>query len=452
MMQSMDPTERFLTGIRESRMLRLLVVAVLTLLLQVPIVMIGGLVNERESRRREAVAEVTGRWGNAQAITGPALVVPYTHRWTEVTAAGKEVPRSETRQAVFLPDRLAVTGSVDGEVRKRGIFAVPVYRLGLTVDGEFPRPDIAALGIAPDDAQWDRAQVVVGIADARAIQEAVSITWGGRAVPFLPGPGNFRDIETGIHAEAGVPAGTGSIPFSFPLTLNGSLGVSFTPFGRTTTVDLRSTWPHPSFQGNWLPNQRAVSDAGFTANWSIPFLGRNYPQAWLGGTGMAPAIHASRFGVDLVNPVDHYRMAARSVKYAGLFILLTFATVWLIEILSGVRVHPIQYLLLGGALCLFYLLELSLSEHLGFPAAYAIASLAVIAMTAAYGQVMLHAAGRAGIVGAGVALLYGYLYILLVNEDYALLIGSVGLFLALAAIMFTTRRVNWHGGGGQTGS
>lgn len=162
---------------------------------------------------------------------------------------------------------------------------------------------------------------------------------------------------------------------------------------------------------------------------------------------MREAIDGSRFGVELMNPVDHYRMAERSVKYARLFVLLTFAAVWLIEVLARVRVHPIQYLMIGGALCLFYLLELSLSEHLGFPLAYAIASISVIAMVAAYSVVALHSVRRALVVGAGVALLYAYLYILLMNEDYALLIGSVGLFAILAAIMYATRRVDWYGAG-----
>jgi inner membrane protein len=448
----MNATDSLLESLRESRMLRLFLVAVLALFLQVPIFMIGRLVSEREGRRQQAVVEVTSKWGNAQAVSGPALVVPYTYRWKEVTAAGKEMARSETRHAVFLPDRLDVRGTIDGEVRKRGIFSVPVYRLGVTLAGEFARPDLAALDIDPADAQWERAQVAVGVADARAIQEASALEWGGRSIPFLPGTGFFRDVDSGIHAESGVPPGTGPIPFSFPLSMNGSLGLSFTPFARTTTVQLTSDYPHPSFQGNWLPTERSVTADGFTATWSIPFLGRNYPQAWRADTGMAREIAASRFGVDLVNPVDHYRMASRSVKYAGLFILLTFATVWLIEILSGVRVHPIQYLMLGAALCLFYLLELSLSEHLGFPTAYAIASLSVIVMVAAYGRVMLHALGRALIIGAGVTILYGYLYVLLVNEDYALLIGSIGLFAILAAIMFVTRRVEWYGGRGRSGA
>jgi inner membrane protein len=159
---------------------------------------------------------------------------------------------------------------------------------------------------------------------------------------------------------------------------------------------------------------------------------------------MRDAVEGSRFGVELTDPVDQYRMAERSVKYAGLFILLTFAAVWLIEVLAGVRVHPIQYLLLGSALCLFYLLELSLSEHLGFLVSYAIASVSIVAMVATYCAVILHRISRAAVVGSGVALLYGYLYTLLVNEDYALLAGSIGLFGILASIMYATRHVDWY--------
>jgi inner membrane protein len=230
--------------------------------------------------------------------------------------------------------------------------------------------------------------------------------------------------------------------------LNGSLGAYFSPFARNTVVEIESNSRNPSFQGNWLPSKRSISDSGFRASWSIPFLGRNYPQAWTSTADMGNAIEASRFGVELSDPVDHYRMAERSVKYAGLFVLLTFTVIWLIEVLAGLRVHPIQYLMLGGALCLFYLLELSLSEHVGFPVAYAIASVAVVGMVGAYCLAVLHNVRRALVVAAGVAALYVYLYVLLMNEDYALLIGSVGLFAILGAVMYVTRRVQWYGARG----
>ena len=469
------------TTVRGSQTLRILTVAFLALILQIPVSMIGGLVSEREQRRQEAIGDVSSSWGYAQTITGPALLVPYSHRATETLASGQQVTRTETRTAVFLPKRLAVRGTIDSDERRRGIFTVPLYRSAMTVEGEFDPPNLGELGIEPAAAQWSRAYVVVGISDARAIQEQTAVTWNGRTIPFLPGTRDFvegggpsgmtnpsRDEYTdfvgpmtstvaapsqsapGIHAVVGTDAAIAQpVRFSFPLALNGSLSLHMVPFGENSTVELEADHGSPSFQGNWLPTRRTIESDRFTAAWTIPFLGRSYPQSWVAGAQGRELIAASRFGVALVNPVDHYRMTARSVKYAGLFILLTFATIWLIEVLAGMRVHAIQYLMLGGALCLFYLLELSLSEHIGFPRAYALASLAVIGMVAAYSIVVLRRLSRALVVAVGVSLLYAYLYLLLMNEDYALLIGSVGLFAILGAIMYATRNVDWHAVGGR---
>jgi inner membrane protein len=390
----------------------------------------------------------TGRPGGVQSITGPVLVIPYTSQWTEAAANGRLVTRSRVRHAIFLPTRLTIRGRVETETRKRGIFSIPVYRLALEVHGEVAEPDLATLDVDPATALWERAHLAIGISDVRAIQQEATLSWGGRSSTFLPGSGGFVDSDTGIHAVVGAGP-PGPVEFSFPLVLNGSLGAYFAPFARNTVVEIESNSRNPSFQGNWLPSERSISNAGFRASWSIPFLGRNYPQAWTSTADMGKAIEASRFGVELSDPVDHYRMAERSVKYAGLFILLTFTVIWLIEVLTGLRVHPIQYLMLGGALCLFYLLELSLSEHVGFPLAYAIASVGVVGMVGAYCLAVLHNVRRALVVGAGVAALYVYLYVLLMNEDYALLIGSVGLFAILGAVMYVTRRVQWYGVGGE---
>ena len=439
-----DSFDRLTSSVRGSQTLRLFLVGFLALLLQIPIEMIAELVSERQERHQEAVTEVSSKWGSTQIITGPALVVPYTHRWTEAAAGGQEITRTEVRNAIFLPERIHARGSIDSETRFRGIFSVPVYRLDLTVEGEFARPGFSELAVEPAAVDWDRAYLAVGISDARAIQKETSVSWNGQRMPFLPGTGAFLEGVLGIHAVVGSAEGTERFNFSFPLSLNGSLGLYLTPFGQQTAVDIRSDYIHPSFQGNWLPAERSLSDTGFQARWSIPSLGRNYPQAWRAEATMSEAVDSSRFGVELVNPVDHYRMAERSVKYAFLFILLPFAVVWLIEVLAGIRVHPIQYLMLGGALCLFYLLELSLSEHIGFPLAYAAASMSIIALVAAYSASVLRRMRLAPLVPAGVALLYVYLYILLTNEDYALLIGSLGLFAILAAIMYATRRVDWY--------
>jgi inner membrane protein len=438
--------ERLSETLRQSQTLRVVTVAVLVVVLLIPVGMIRGLVAEREQRRASAVEEVSAKWGAAQQVVGPFLVVPYSVNVEALEDGRPVVVQRRSAHAVFLADSLMTHATLRTDTRSRGIYRVPVYRMQLKVAGRFSRPDFTRLGIAPASIDWERVQLVLGISDTRAIQEHSSVSWNGNEVRMLPGSGSYAASLTGIHAVTGFPGDAATVEFSLPLTLNGSQGVYFVPFGESSLVALDADFPHPSFQGNWLPVERSVGDSGFTARWSVPFLGRSFPQAWSSHEELkiGAVAEQSRFGVDLVDPVDHYRMAERSAKYAGLFILLTFATLWLFEVRSGVRVHPVQFLLLGGALCLFYLLLLSLSEHMPFIAAYAIASLAVIGMVAAYGLTVLGSLNRALATGSVVALLYGYLYILLVNEDYALLIGSIGLFLILATIMYATRRVNWY--------
>ncbi|HEX2052608.1 MAG TPA: cell envelope integrity protein CreD [Actinomycetota bacterium] len=432
---------RWTVSLSTSRTLRLLLVGFLALVLLIPILRIGKLVSERQGRAAAAVQEVSSKWGRSQVVIGPALVVPFTERRTSVTPEGGQVASERSGNAIFLPKRLQAAGRVVSEIRRRGIFSVPVYRLTMNVEGEFGRPDAASLGVDPAGFAWDRAHLVVGISDVRAIQSQTEVRWNDRPVGFLPGTGGFGSNQTGIQAAVGASPEAAGYRFSFPLTLNGSIALSMAPFAERTVVSLESNSPDPSFQGVWLPTDRTVNADGFRARWDIPFLGRNYPQAWTDGS--RPPLEASLFGVELVEPVDTYAMAERSLKYAVLFLLLTFALIWLLEVLGRIRVHPIQYLLLGAALCLFYLLELSLSEHLGFGPAYAIASLAVVGMVTGYSWVIFRDRSRAATVGGSAGGLYGYLYVLLRNEDYALLMGSVGLFLVLGTIMYVTRRVDW---------
>jgi inner membrane protein len=417
--------------------LRLLLLGFLVLLLLIPIGRISGVIDEREATRDAAVDEVTGKWGRDQSLTGPVLIIPYTHRWTDKS--------KETRRAYFLPDSLHVAGQIDAEERSRGIFSVPVYKLALELRGAFAPPDWSALGISETDVAWDGAEIAIGISDVRAIQETPELTWGGEKRAFLPGPGALPLSGNGIHVDVSIsPGGAAAIPFAFPLRLNGSGGVWLAPTARDTEVTLASSWPSPSFQGNWLPTERDVGKAGFTSTWRIPYLGRNYPQVWTHLNVPTEAVEASSFGVRLVPAVDAHRMSERSIKYAGLFVLLTFAAIWLIEVLAGLRVHPIQYLMIGGAICLFFLLELSLAEHIGFGLSYLLAAFAVVSVVGGYALAVLRSAARASVIAAIVAALYGYLYVLLTQEDYALLVGAIGLFATLGAVMYLTRRVDWY--------
>jgi inner membrane protein len=316
--------------------------------------------------------------------------------------------------------------------------------MSLDLQGRFARPNLSVWGIQSEDILWDRAELSVQISDARAIQNQAALTWNGDEVAFSPGPGEIGAKASGIHADLKDRLKTDSFDFSFPLKLNGSVGAFFAPFGKTTNVKLTSNWASPSFQGGWLPSQRAVTATGFEAVWDIPSLGRNYPQQWTSDSPVESAIDGSRFGVNLISPVDHYRMAHRSVKYDILFLGLTFLTMWLFEVMAGFRVHPLQYLLVGAAMCLFYLLQVALSEHLSFLPAYIIASLAVVGIITGYCVAVLKTTRRGAIIGAVVVALYGYLYVLLTNQDYALLVGSIGLFLVLATVMYLTRRIDWY--------
>jgi inner membrane protein len=442
----MTTIDQTVSRIRDSKLLRLCLVGLLALLLMIPIVMIYGLVWERHDRHDTVTAEVASSWGNTQTVTGPALILPYRVRTVERPSAGQATERFDTRYGVFLPKSLRARGRIDVETRSRGIFNVPVYRLNLSIEGEFGEPDLKQLGIDPATVDWGQAHLALGISDVRAIREQSAVTWNGQPASFLPGTGSFADGGVGIHAPVAVTADRVAAPFSFNLALNGSSGVYLSPFAEETTVQLTSNSPNPSFQGSWLPTDRSVSQSGFDATWKVSYLGRNYPQSWIvdASENRRGAIDASRFGVQLTEPVDTYRMAERSVKYAILFILLTFASVWLIEVLARTRVHPIQYLLLGAAMCVFYLLELSLAEHLAFPLAYGIACLAVVAMIAAYSRVIFRHARHTAVVTTGATVLYGYLFVLLTNEDLALLVGSIGLFLSIAGIMYATRGIDWY--------
>ncbi len=231
--------------------------------------------------------------------------------------------------------------------------------------------------------------------------------------------------------------------FGLHLALNGSEAFYLAAAGKDTALTASSDWPHPSFQGAWLPSERELGPDGFSAQWRVPHLGRGVPNAGEEGPEAQEAMSHASFGLRLVTPVDSYRMAERSAKYATLFLVLTFGTLWLFEVLAAVRVHSVQYLLVGAAMCLFYLLETSLAEHLGFGLAYILASSGVVGLIAAYATAVLGRTRRAGVVGGVLVALYGYLYVLLTNQDFALLAGSVGLFAALAAVMFLTRRVAW---------
>jgi inner membrane protein len=420
---------------------RLVIVGALSLALQIPVFLINAIAWERDRTRDGAVAEIADSWGHNQEIVGPFLVIPYRYQLTEADEKGLTRVSNLIGHATFLPARLDVGGSLEVERRYRGIFEAPVYRSNLGITGAFTAPDFEEWGVSDEDIRWEAAEIVFEITDARAIQNAATLQWGDRQIPFEPGLGARQAQRPGIRAPIG-QAIEAETPFSLELGLNGSQAIRFAPLGRETHVKLSADWGDPSFQGAWLPQSHDVQAQAFSAEWSIPYLGRSYPEKWKGDGDIA-ALNLSLFGADLISPVDAYRQTERSIKYAILFLALTFTVIWLFEALGRARVHFIEYALIGAALCLFYLLELSLGEHLGFKTAYLLAAAPIVALVTAYAKPVLGAWTRALSVGGVIAALYGCLYLILQLEDYALLAGSLLLFAALAAIMYLTRNIDW---------
>jgi inner membrane protein len=433
-----------LESIKGSHFIKVVLIGFLVLLLQIPIAKIRGVIEEREQTRAEAVDEVTNKWGRSQSLIGPAIIVPYKSGSVQQDNRRQRQYQSDIEYASFLPELLKISGRIKSELRYRGIFKIPVYKMYVDISGNFSRPDFTEWTIDPNDILWDRAFLSIRVADAQALTKSTILSWNNKPLDFLPSAGVHGSNPQGIHVKLKDNLDSERYDFSFSMELNGSVGAYFVPFGRDTEVDISSNWGSPSFQGTWLPTERTVNDEGFKATWNIPFLSTNYPKNWKSWSDLERAASSSLFGVDMISPIDHYRMSHRSVKYQILFLVLTFATLWLFEVLIKINIHPVQYLFIGVGMCLFYLLELSLAEHTGFVLAYVIASVAIVILITSYCAAVLKTAKRAMIVGLVVMLLYIYLYVLLMIEDYALLFGSIGLFVALAIIMFLTRKVDWY--------
>jgi len=425
------------------------VMALLTVFLMVPMTMVDSLVSERTARRDEAAKEVGASWGGAQTISGPVLVVPYTQTWTD--EHGRQ--QSAIGQAYFLPAELHADAVLDTQARKRGIFEVAVYATTVKVEGRFVRPSLEWLRPVPAEIRWAEAVVAVGVSDPQALTRRATLTMGGAGAesPFSGGAMDVGLFSAGIHAAVpglGAIAAGESLPFAFTLDVNGTRDVRFLPSAEETTVNLSSAWPHASFVGARLPQSRTTGSGGFTAQWRAPDFGRPYPSRWSSGAmnreQLAAQGDASAFGVNLSQPVDVYQQAERAVKYAVLFIVLTFLVFFLWELFRLTLLHPMHYVFVGFALCVFYLLLLSLSEHVGFDAAYAGSAAVTMLLISGYAGSVLNGWRQGSSVAAALAALYGFLYLLLRLEDYALLAGAIGLFLILSAVMFLTRRMNWY--------
>ena len=428
-------------------------IALLILLLLVPLMMINGVIQDRQQLRDGVLEDIARSSSYSQQLSGPVMVVPYrkvvrTWKLNEKTNERYQEVGEERGRMFFLPERFELDGNVQTELRARGIYEARLFHADNRISGNFAIPE--QLGITEDfaDYQFDQPFLAVGISDIRGIENALKLELDGQHLDFVPGS-QVSFLGEGVHVmlPALDPGKATQLAFGFDLRLQGTGQLQVIPVGRTSKVSLSANWPHPSFIGNYLPAQREVSDQGFSAHWQTSFFSTNLEEA-LDSCVVADkceAFNARSFGVSFIDPVDQYLKSDRAIKYALLFIVLTFAGFFLFEVLKSLAVHPVQYALVGVALAFFYLLLLSLSEHIGFALVYLLSASSCVLLIGFYVCHVLRSVRHGLSFSAGLAALYGLLYGLLSAEDYALLMGSLLLFGLLGVFMVLTRKLDWYG-------
>lgn len=432
----------------------------LTLLIGLALMMIESTIAERMRFRADAVASIAADSVREQTIVGPLLVLPYVDDYDErVVVDGKPETQhhSVERRVLVFPGDLLVNGSIDTDRRYRGIHQVLVYSGQYGLKGDFSLPALAELprGATSSSLRLQQPYLALAIDDVRGIRNIPKLQWDGRAIEFEQGS-RLAALRSGLHAPLGELdlKQARRIAFSFDLGLDGIERQSFVPVGRNNQVALKSNWPHPQFGGRFLPSpkNRRIDEQGFAAAWSISSLATDAQQqlnTLERGGKIAPGADGrvtelDRFSVGFIEPVNVYSQADRATKYGLLFVALTFAAFFVFEIVRQLPIHPVQYLLVGLALALFFLLLVGLAEHIGFLPAYLIASAACIALNGFYLASVLRDWRRGLVFGAALTLLYSTLYGLLCSENNALMLGALLLFAVLAAVMTVTRNVDWY--------
>ena len=418
-------------------------IIIIVLLLLVPTSMIESLITERESTQNLAISEVSSKWAEKQTITGPFISIPYNRYMKESTGKDSVQKTVQIREYLhILPSQLNISGTINPEKRYRGIYEVVVYNSKLNISGTFTMVDVKSMDIDPHNILFDKAEFVVGIDDLRGIEDEVNLLWNNEKISFNPGITSSDVVNTGINALLNiVPSDSTVYNFTLSLDLKGSQLLYFTPVGKVTDIALTSEWSNPSFNGAFLPDSREVNEKGFVAKWNVLHLNRNFPQSW---TNNRHTINNSSFGIDLLLPVDNYQKSYRSVRYAILFIGLTFLIFFFIEVLHKVFIHPIQYILVGVALIVFYTLLLSISEHLHYNFAFIISAIATLLLIAGYVRAILRSGSFTMLISGILTVLYTFIFVIIQLQDYALLIGSVGLFIIVGLIMYFSRKIDWY--------
>jgi len=428
--------------------LKLIVVCALALLMTIPALFVFALVEDRTIRQAEVVTDISNYVGGRQTFLGPTLAIPF------------EIPPQSPAESVHhgtyivFPAQASATVKTTTEERHRSLFRVPVFQADLKLDATFDLTGVPAA--APQGAvlDWSRAEIVVGVSDARGAMADALLSLDGKTATMVPAEVSQRISIGGdqsqplnltlFGADAGALAKPGAhFDTTATLRFSGAQRIALLTYGKTTHLTMQGDWPNPGFDGGFLPINRAITPSGFTAEWSVPFIARGVRAE--GQSDTITALDATALGVSFVEVADPYQSVNRSLKYAPLFLGLLFLTFFIFEVTTGKRVHPAQYILVGVAQIIFYLLLLSLSERIGFDFGFLVGGAATVLLLSANARWIFASRTQGARALVIFSLLYGLIYMLLRLEDNALLVGAIASFLAIAAAMYFTRSIDWYG-------
>jgi inner membrane protein len=429
----------------QSVLIKLSLIGVLTLLLLIPSEWIQSLIRERQSRQDEVTTEISDKWSESQLVEGPVMVLPYKTLVSHKDTAGRISYKESLTNIYLLPEALNISSKVDPEVLHRGIFDAVVYNTKIGVVGRFSELELKKSGINPNQIQWDKVRLVVGLSDLKGLKNNPTIKLGDSVYNVEPDFTSMNLFSNNliILPDLSTRKNT-SLNFSFSLDLRGSSELNFMHLGKSTSVNIQGNWNNPSFTGRYLPENRNVSDKGFTASWKMPYFNRPFPQQWVEeNTVLHKGNSEAAFGVKFILPVDQYHKTMRSAKYAILIIILTFISLFFTELLNKRKVHLLQYVLIGAAMTIYYTLLLSFSEQVGFTIAYLIASVATVTLVGIFIAALLKNRKPAIIFSGILTVFYSFIFVLIQLQDMALLFGSIGLFIIVAAMMYLSAKIDW---------
>ncbi|MGE0568604.1 MAG: cell envelope integrity protein CreD [Bacteroidia bacterium] len=417
------------------------IIFILLLIFIIPQVIIHSLIDEREYLQVQAFEDIASKWSGRQTVTGPILVLPYKEYYRDTN----KVLRFIKHNLYVLPEEANINGEILPQKRHRNIYEVVVYNSNISIDAKFKSFNLKNLSIPEENIILNEASIILGLSDMRGLNENLELSMSNKKYQFNPGVVSHDLFESGAIASIDVDSlsdlSDNGFDLKIDIDLKGSEQLFFVPVGKTTKVNLKSKWQTPAFNGQFLPDTNVVNAEGFNASWKVLHLNRSYPQIF---SDSNYSIAYSSFGVDLIMPIDGYQKTSRSVKYAMMLILLTFLVFFLVEITQRKKIHPFNYIIVGFALCLFYTLLLSFSEYMNFSIAYFIATVMTVGSITYFIYYLFKGTRVSMGIGGMLTLLYGFMFVIIQLESYALLIGSVGLFLIMLAIMNYTRKIDWY--------